>query len=129
MEIPTYCIIIGAPQFLLGSYLEEHFEEEMVKYIMGKSDKKSIAFLDDRLKNKILNNYTYKPKVYIHYSTKEHTYIEHVKGLLEVLNREKFEVFSDIKDYTDHSEVSRFFPDFLLNTLEKVLDCNKNEEK
>ena len=62
----------------------------------------------------------HKPKVYIHYSPKEHTFSEHIVDMIGDLERYGFTVVKDADyDYTDHGEVGKYFPGYLLSILTK----------
>ena len=64
---------------------------------------------------------SYKQKIYMHFSDKEHTYTEHIKDLLGCFNENGYNVECDIADYTNHSDISYYFPDYLINTLKQIL--------
>lgn len=106
-------IIVGAPQYYLGKYLSAPANNITLKSIVG-CDKSAIEKLDFKLKNNLAN--LSNIKVYIHYSINEHTYEEHVKDLIKDL-KEITVVEEDIETYTDHQEVSMFFPKYLYNTV------------
>ena len=115
-------IIAGGPQYYLGQYLLKSQNTECLEHIVGQVNADKIHKLDVRLKERIEEKkYGNKQKIFLHFSDKEHTYEEHIKDLLECLRESGYNVDCDIADYKDHSEISYYFPDFLVNTLHKII--------
>lgn len=122
-------IISGAPQYKLGNYLSDIPEKAPVlSSIMGNTDKSSIDQLNALLPTQIHEASGVLPKVYLHYSQKEHTYEEHVKYLIQDLNASECSPVLDTCDYKIHQEVSRFFPPFLMHSLDQILPNLKVEQ-
>jgi predicted esterase len=117
-------IIIGAPQYYLGQYLDTEKHRPILNGIMGNDSKGSIQKLDNLLHNKIFSSKGIKSKVYVHYSKNEHTYEEHIKDLIKDLRENEIECIEDIKDFLNHSDVSKHFPAFLNEVIKKI---NKKE--
>lgn len=61
-------------------------------------------------------------KVYIHYSTEEHTYKEHIKEMLADLKAKNIKTVEDISNYTNHTDLVYFFPDFLKKSVKDILN-------
>ena len=121
----TFAVCIAAPQYFLGRYLNcPKFLPNLKSIINGEISDDKIAELDVRLRNIILGS-RYKPEkgVYIHYSTMEHTYDEHIKYLLADLRSNHVSIFEDISDYKNHSDLIYFFPHFLNTTLDRFCIC------
>ena len=115
-----YCII-GAPQYHIGSYLSTNNRIPILNSIMGNTDIASQECLD-RLLPELIDNYHGKMTVYLHYSKLEHTYREHIKDMIYDLKQHNIDLVEDSGyTYTLHSEVSKFFPSFLLNTLRSII--------
>lgn len=111
-------IIAGAPQYRLGQYLSAPANKITLDAIISENYADgNIEELDKHLEKKIENNHLKKQKVYLHFSSKEHTYEEHIRYLIEKLQEYSYEVYLDEKDYTDHNDVSLFYPDFLRRRL------------
>lgn len=102
-------VIAGAPQYKLGFYLNTDWHRKILEYIKGDSSEKSVKELDNLLKETIINS-DKKPNIYLHYSNKEHTYNEHIKYLIEDLEREKYILDKDECSYNVHEEVGSYFP-------------------
>ncbi|CVI73533.1 hypothetical protein NDGK_03071 [Clostridiales bacterium CHKCI001] len=129
MQIPGSIIITGAPQYRLGNYLidrNNHLEQTLY-YITGNRyqnvTENQIQELNVYLENKIdqTSNEDKKPIIYIHYSNKEHTYEEHVRELLTKIKQNGYKVIEDVGEYENHSEISLYFPDFIMSCIREVL--------
>lgn len=111
-------IIVGAPQYKLGQYLSAPANKMTLNAIVSKNyEEGDIEELDKYLERKIENNHSQNQKIYLHFSSKEHTYEEHILYLIKKLQEYSYEVYLDEKDYIDHSDVSLFYPDFLRRSL------------
>lgn len=113
-------IIIGAPQYFLGNYLNCDVHKNLLKYIMGDDSEESVnelnAVLKSRIKESSSNN-----KIYLQYSKLDHTYNEHIKYLIEDIEANNIIIEKEEVNYKHHSEVSKYFPTYLINTINKIL--------
>lgn len=115
-------IVAGGPQYYLGQYLVKSQNMECLRHIIGQITDEKVRKLDIRLKERIEEKkFGNKQKIYLHFSDKEHTYGEHIKDLIDCLTGCGYNLECDVADYTDHSEISYYYPDFLINTLKKIL--------
>ena len=124
LRIPNSTIISGGPQYHLGIYLIKSTNtaclEHIVGDVTGENDEK-VLMLNDRLKNLIYEKAGDRSQsIYLHFSDQEHTYREHIKDLLDDLTKCGFNVQCDIAKYENHSDISYYFPDFLLKTLNAI---------
>lgn len=121
LKVDADLIIAGAPQYLQGDYLSENEDHlKILQSVMGESSKKSINYLNEFLRNEIINHAgEHKPKLLIHYSKNEHTYGEHIVHLLCDLKKFKYEFEEDIESYSEHWEVAKYFPKLCINRLKK----------
>lgn len=119
---PNVKLIIGAPQYNLGSYLNRPWAIDNLKYIIGNdiSDEK-VDELNCRLKNRIASSTILPEVVYFHYSNEEHTYNDHVKELITDLNNVGVEIIEDIGNYKKHGDVSTYYPPYLQKTLNELI--------
>ena len=123
--IPDVYVVIGAPQYYLGSYLDKENTRVNLAFLIGKITEAGKKELNNRLNNRIRTS-VIKPKVvYFHYSDVEHTYKEHVKDLLDDLKERGVEVVEDVQTYPEHSGLKDHYPPFLVKTKENLLD-NEN---
>lgn len=122
-------LLIGAPQYRLGQFLidPENRLDETFRYITGQNisdaTNTKIEYLDRYLGENIVK---YREKadsirIYLHYSNLEHTYKEHIGDMLLDLKKLGYKVEEDIGHYENHSEISLYFPNFLLKELEKIV--------
>ena len=86
-------------------------------YVLPEPNEEKITYLNDYLKRKLIVSATNHNTVYLHYSNKEHTYEEHVRFLIDDLTKCGYQLFCDCKEYTEHWDVSKYFPDYLLNCI------------
>lgn len=116
-------IVIGAPQYYLTSYLKDSENFATLEHILGKADKQKEETLEFRLQNKILKNEKCSSQhIYVHYSNQEHTYQEHVVHMLEDMRKCDYQIEEDVAGYTNHGDLSYYFPDFLKNMIAKILE-------
>ncbi|MCQ2326419.1 MAG: hypothetical protein MJZ71_02540 [Bacteroidales bacterium] len=121
LSIPNATVIIGAPQYYLGSYLDKDSITVNLEYLIGKITEEGKEALNKRLSERILST-SIKPEcVYFHYSNVEHTYEEHVRDMLSDLRTARINVEEDVHDYPDHGGLATFYPPFLERTLRKIL--------
>lgn len=117
-------IIIGAPQYYLGKYLSAPANKTTLTSMLGSyfDNADVLKILDGHLGDIIRHNSNscYKQPIYLHYSENEHTYQEHIKDMIVDLKKYNYSVFEDVKSYTDHSDVSLYYPKFLLSILVQI---------
>lgn len=114
-------IITGAPQYRLGSYLNLPGHKKILEYIMGDTSMESIEILDNLMRNVIEYNKKNNNSIYLHYSNNEETYESDIKPLIEEINRHNFNRYYDLHDYKNHADLTRYFPNFVKDTLKKYL--------
>lgn len=122
LMFPDVNVCIAAPQYFLSDYLIREKKFENLKVILDGNDT-AIARtkLNNRLKEKIANTVCLPQKVYIHYSTEEHTYKEHIADMLADLKARNIDVTEDIGNYTNHMDLVYHFPAFLKQSVKKML--------
>lgn len=110
-------IIAGGPQYHLYQYLKAG-NETALTHIMGEYSEEKALTIDNYLKNVIINNsHSNSPCIHLHYSDQEHTYTEHIADLLADLKNNNCIFDCDVAKYTNHSDISLFFPDYLKKTI------------
>lgn len=116
-------MIIAAPQYYVGTYLNHDKFMVNLEDILGKHiTEDMLRQLDGRLREKIRNDtMADTQKIYIHYSDKEHTYEEHIKDLLADLSAQGIRISENVGNYTEHTDLRYYFPDYLRQCLEEVL--------
>jgi len=112
--------VMGAPQYLLADYLNIDEHIEILNSIVGEVNEESIRRLNDVMPRCISEAENDKPKVYIHYSPFEHTYSDHIAQMIAKLKEYHFDIEEDNDyTYTEHGDVGKYFPQYLLTTLNK----------
>ena len=119
---PNANLIVGGPQYFLGDYLVASGNTDTLEHIIGDKTEEKIQILNSYLKNRVqFNKYIDSQKIYIHFSNKEHTYEEHIKYLMEELYANGYNVTSDVASYENHSDISYYFPEFLVKNINNIL--------
>lgn len=122
-------VIMGAPQYYIGQYLNgtpEH--RKILSTVAGSASEAAIRQLDQLLPGLVAGAAGgNKPRVYLHYSKSEHTYREHIAGLILDLRAAGFRVEEDVQAYLNHKDVAAHFPKYLIRVL-KDSDGSKEDK-
>ncbi|CUO59825.1 MULTISPECIES: hypothetical protein [Clostridium] len=116
----TY-IVVGAPQYNLGNYLNLPGHTEILKYIMGNCNQESISILNELLKEALIKNKENKNKIFLHYSDKEETFESDLKPLIDELINLNYESEFDLEHYESHAELTKYYPQYIKKILSKNL--------
>jgi len=115
-------VIAGAPQYYIGSYLNCDAHRHLLPKLLGNDPSiEDLELLDNIIPDILADNQGNGTRIALHYSEKEHTYIEHIAMLLSDLKRHGYKVEEDVRDYQSHDDVKYFFPQYLLNRLRQEL--------
>lgn len=110
-------IFAGACQFLVGSYLAYHqYKEhpEQWENMMGvKPEKSLVEALDDKLQQLIIRKKNCKTTINLMYSTKEHTYQEHILPLISILDNNNIKHYDFVESFEQHSMIGKYFKKFI----------------
>ena len=109
-------IIVGAPQYYLGKYLDDDPMRHTLEYIIGEITEEKLESLNKYLSN-ALSNSCDNIEVLLHCSINEETYDNHVKDLIKDMEKNNIKVIFNKGYYKEHSEVGREFSKIL---IEKV---------
>lgn len=130
IEFPEAVIIAGAPQYRLGTYLDKPVNRPNLIDIIGAYTPENIEALDRRLEEKIRENPLAGGQTcYLHYSNREHTYEKHIRDLLRDLKASGITVYEDIADYPEHSDVGKYYPAFLSETICDIITREQDQSK
>lgn len=122
-EFPDSRMIVGAPQYFLKSYLLESENMYTLKHILGERNEEKDETLEFYLRNKLQKNQNIASQVvYLHFSNQEHTYEEHIKHMLKDMEDSGYRVETDVASYTNHSDISYYFPDFLKKHMKSIIE-------
>jgi len=123
LEFENAVIIAGAPQYRLGTYLDKPTNRPNLIDIIGDYTPEKIAELDVRLEHKIRDNpYAETQTCYLHYSNVEHTYEKHIKALRQDILDSGIRLYEDIADYPEHGDVGKYYPAFLVKTVNELTE-------
>lgn len=115
-------IVAGAPQYFLKTYLETTENTACLNHIMGARTPEKEQTIEFYMQERIRNTqYKGTQHIFLNFSDKEHTYNEHVAHLLKELKENNYDVECSVDDYTDHSDISIYFPDYLKKTVQRIL--------
>lgn len=91
-------------------------------HIVGEETPEKVNFMNDYLEKRIREaGKNHSQKIYLHFSNKEHVYFEHIQFLLKELEADGFIPECDVASYAVHSDVSYYFPDYLVKTVNSIL--------
>ena len=124
LRLNATAVIIGAPQYLIGNYLNTSDHRVILEKILGNITDKGIDRLNSLLENEIKNHSDADQKTcfYIHYSPLEHTYHEHIEKLIAELREGKYPLELDCSEaYEDHADVGKYFQKFLVDTCARYV--------
>ena len=122
LEYPGSYMVVGGPQYFLGQSLLDTENIDALKHIVGQVCREKIEYLNGYLPKKVLQNpYTDSQRIYLHYSDSEHTYEEHIRYLCSDLAGKGYHYSEDVAHYKEHGEISLYFPEFLLHSVEEIL--------
>ena len=124
---PGATVIAGAPQIYLGKYLLSEYEKpdgnhDLLPYMAGSPGNIEILTLLDNLIPKAINNLESPSDVtiYLNFSSLEHTFNDHIKDLINMFKSKGVKYELKVDSYTNHSDISKHFPKFLLKTLNEM---------
>lgn len=122
IEFENAIIIAGAPQYRLATYLDKPVNRPNLMDIIGEYTREKCNELDHRLERKIRNNPLSQTQTcFLHYSRMEHTYEKHIRDLLADLKASGMTVYEDVADYPEHSDVGKYYPPFLSQTIYGII--------
>lgn len=124
IRYPGSVMVVAAPQYYVGRYMKtlKKLQEGLVDILEDPVTDEKIAVLDQRLPDKMKRNELGSTqKLYMHCSTCEFTYDEHVKDLMEDAGAVGMTIIFDEHSYTDHNDLRFYFPEFLVNSVKKEI--------
>lgn len=111
-------IYSGACQYFVGKYLNTKAHLPIMKAMMsGYSDQEAQYILDRMLPDVIKQSQGASSKVHLLYSKLEHTYVEHIKFMIEDLEKYNISYDEQIEEFKDHNDVGKFFSPWVLKNL------------
>lgn len=117
-------IIAGAPQMYIGSYLTSKPEHiPIMDALAGDHTAPTIERYDRILPNLIkTGTHQEKTNIILHYSINEHTYHEHIRDMISLLEEKAYHLEHDVSFYNNHSDVACFFPQLCIRKLKMIIE-------
>lgn len=113
LKLRASAIFAGACQYLVGQYLSVHQYTKHPEYwqaVVGEDiTKEWVERLDNKLENMIRQHTGCSTRLFLLYSTNEHTYEDHIKPLLAVLDECNILHEDQIEHFPEHSMVGDYF--------------------
>lgn len=115
------CCVVGAPQIFLADYLQE-VKMEYIDYIMGDHAEET----RERMNQLIVDDLapTIQTKFYIHISTKDHHYKNHILPFIELLKRNNLFYELDKENYTNHGDVGEYYKNYAAEKIKEIIEQN-----
>ena len=118
LYLPNVDVYIGAPQYHVGSYLNNDTQKPSLVSILGaEPTKEKVLALDKHIQNTLLTSDVTPRSIHLLYSNVEHTYEEHIRDLIEDIHKRRIPLQETIKDFPNHSEVGSYFVTYLKEQL------------
>ncbi|MFI3939866.1 hypothetical protein VBG40_12420 [Vagococcus fluvialis] len=111
-------IIVAEPQIILGTYLNTNEHKYILEYIEGEVNDKTIYRLNNLLLD-LIKTSDATPIVYVNFGEGSYYYKEHICYLEELLKNKNIDLFLKADNYSDHNELIKFYPEYLLEVLTK----------
>ena len=112
-----YCVV-GAPQVFLADYLQE-VKMEYIDYIMGDHKEETREKV-----NQLIVDYlspSLQTKFYIHISTEDHHYKNHILPFVERLKKNNLFYELDKESYTNHGDVGEYYKSYAENKIKEII--------
>lgn len=121
-------VVIAEPQIKIAKYLIDYSINDVLDYMTNNNpnDIKAITSINSLLYELILEN-NFWPDLIIHAGKETYYFKEHIIDFLVFLRKENRNYELDLKDYDKHSELIKFYPDLLIDTV--LLDLPDNNKK
>ena len=117
LKINADQILAGACQYHVGDYLSRYqWEEhpEQWRAVVGEEPTQEwIDILDNKMPHMIKAHKGNKTRIFLLYSTQEHTYPEHVKPLIEQLDACGIAHEDQVEQFPEHEMIGGYFRDAL----------------
>ena len=112
--------IVGGPQTKLGDFLIQNNQKSLLKivdHIAGGHEEEDRKYLNNLLYDLIPGITKNSPKIYLHSGTVDLHYVE---PFIKELENNNINYKLDVKEYDHHKYISKFYPEYLLETLNSI---------
>lgn len=124
IRLKADCIFSGAPQYLVGDYLNIEKHRPILQALQGDTSADSVEELNNYLKHIIVKNSNRCPNttIFLHYSPYEEMYEDHILKLRNDLIKYGYNLHEDNNyNYVDHQDVGKFFIPYLKKQLKEFV--------
>lgn len=117
-----YCIA-GSPTIYLGKMHKVNTKGKLIiTHLTGGFSEKSINVLNNVVTNAVKDSDN-NPEIYYHVGKGEPRYSKHALPFIDFLSTNEINLKSlDLGDYSNHSFVANFFPNYLNESLKSIID-------
>lgn len=114
-------IYAGACQYYVGNYLNNNTNLPIMKAMLGDDfTQEDVAKLNAMMETQLSSHKGSRSMIHLLYSKNEHTYNEHVVFLLNDLKNYMIPYMEKVEDFSNHSDVGKFFSLFVKEELSKL---------
>ena len=115
-------IFSGACQYLIANYLNTEDRKPILEGMLGKGySEKDYSNLNDAVRVQIEKHQGTETIIHLLFSKQEHTYPEHIKYLLEDLEKWNIPYTAQIEPFENHDDVGRYFIPYIKKEISKIL--------
>lgn len=123
-------VVIAEPQIKIAKYLEDYEAFDVLDYIVGNVNEKAGEIGKNKINNillELIEKEKFWPSVLIHAGINTYYYKEHIEEFISLLKLIDKNVKLDLKNYSNHSDLIKYYPDLLINEiLEKFTDIKEH---
>lgn len=119
--IPNVDVYIGAPQYHVGTYLNNETQWPNLTSLLGSEPtEEKINALNRHIQDVVRTSPVVPNTVHLIYSKMEHTYEDHIKDMIADINKRDIQLEEEIFNFTNHSEVGKYFAPCLKEQLRRL---------
>jgi len=119
-------VIVGGPQIMLGSYLRSEnlrsIRPPILKYLTGSNSDEAAAWLDTVMVDLVKEFSRSRTVIHFHIGIKEPHYERDALPFFKMANDAGITVIPDLQKYSLHEHLARFFPNFLKDTANSIIN-------
>lgn len=122
LEFNATHVFSGACQYLIANYLNTEDRKPILEGMLGQGySKTDFDNLNNAVRQQIERHQGTDTVIHLLFSRQEHTYPEHIKFLLEDLDRWNIQYTTQIENFENHNDVGEFFIPFIKNELSRIV--------
>ena len=114
-------MVVGGPQYFLGQSLLDTGNIEALKHIAGQVCKEKVEFLNEYLPKRWQPTVMRPPRGSICIIPTANTPMRNISAICAGIGEKGYRCSEDVAHYKEHGEISLYFPEFLLHSVEEIL--------